>query len=233
MKLVCIMITLAFVNVSPILTADYANSVYTTNKYIKEAFDNDPAGLETAISNIMKGDKPFDILNLMLAIPDKANYWFSIEHDDAFISTLPEQLAIVDQVAVQEAIYQVTKIHVPQLGPNENFENDSLVQLGEERRRITGKVTKKLLIAAIDAGAPRFPNLNEICNLIGLLQSMRFPDSYIKSVFVDPAGIFCMFTSLNGRIQHLDIGLIDEVNPIDPYRVEFMVFLREIQNWFL
>ncbi|XP_050435366.1 uncharacterized protein LOC126842402 isoform X4 [Adelges cooleyi] len=144
MKLLCILTTIAFVNVSPIMTGEYANLVYTTNKYIREAFDNDPAGLETAISNIINEDKPFETLNLMLAIPEKTNI-FRINHDEPFIMKLP-----ADQEAVQAAISQFTTIPVPKFGPNENFEKDSLGQLGEERRLILGKVTTKLLTDAIE-----------------------------------------------------------------------------------
>ncbi|XP_050435302.1 uncharacterized protein LOC126842385 isoform X2 [Adelges cooleyi] len=151
MKLLYILITLAFVNVARIMTAHYANSVFITNKYIKETFDADPDGLATAISNIINdNNKTIATLNSMLAIPEKANFWITIEHDEPFINNLPEHIAIADEEAVQQAIFNVTNIPVPQLGSNENFENDSLLQLGEARRRITGYVTKNLLIAAID-----------------------------------------------------------------------------------
>ncbi|XP_050435331.1 uncharacterized protein LOC126842389 isoform X23 [Adelges cooleyi] len=218
MKLLCILITLAFVNVVPIMTADYANSVYTTNKYIKEVFDRDPTILKTAISNIIDGDKTFETLNVMLAIPDKANYWFTIEHDDSFINNLPEHIAIADQEAVQQAISQVTDIPVPQLGPNENFENDSLAQLGEARRRITGEVTKNVLIEAIS-----------------LLRSMERPDTYIKTASVDPAGYECILTSQNGntfqyRAHH---GYIAAVRPVGGNRVGYVDVLSELLSpWF-
>ncbi|XP_050435308.1 uncharacterized protein LOC126842389 isoform X4 [Adelges cooleyi] len=235
MKLLCILITLAIVNVAPIMTADYANSVYTTNKYIKEVFDRDPTILKTAISNIIDGDKTFETLNVMLAIPDKANYWFTIEHDDSFINNLPEHIAIADQEAVQQAISQVTDIPVPQLGPNENFENDSLAQLGEARRRITGEVTKNVLIEAINEGTPEFPNLDEICILIGLLRSMERPDTYIKTASVDPAGYECILTSQNGntfqyRAHH---GYIAAVRPVGGNRVGYVDVLSELLSpWF-
>ncbi|XP_050435330.1 uncharacterized protein LOC126842389 isoform X22 [Adelges cooleyi] len=232
MKLLCILITLAFVNVVPIMTADYANSVYTTNKYIKEVFDRDPTILKTAISNIIDGDKTFETLNVMLAIPDKANYWFTIEHDDSFINNLPEHIAIADQEAVQQAISQVTDIPVPQLGPNENFENDSLAQLGVARRRITGVITKNLLIEAIDDGTPGIPYLTKVCRLLGLLRSMRFPDSYIKSVNVE-LGVHCILTSQNGSFLYRKlVGFIVEVRPIGPNRTELVDVLSEIDPWF-
>ncbi|XP_050435323.1 uncharacterized protein LOC126842389 isoform X16 [Adelges cooleyi] len=234
MKLLCILITLAFVNVVPIMTADYANSVYTTNKYIKEVFDRDPTILKTAISNIIDGDKTFETLNVMLAIPDKANYWFTIEHDDSFLSNLPEHIAIADQEAVQQAISQVTDIPVPQLGPNENFENDSLAQLGVARRRITGVITKNLLIEAIDDGTPGFFNLDEICILIGLLRSMQHPDNHIRTTSVDPDGSECTLTSRNGNIFRYKphLGYIVAVRPVRRNRVDYVEVLREMDTWF-
>ncbi|XP_050435345.1 uncharacterized protein LOC126842394 isoform X2 [Adelges cooleyi] len=233
MKLLCILITLAIVNVAPIMTADYANSVYITNKYIKEVFDRDPDALATAIYNIIYGDNTFDVISLMLAIPEKANI-FSIDHDDSFIMNLPEHIAIADQVAVQEAISQVTTIPVPKLGPNQNFENDSLIQLGEERRSITGKVTKNLLIAAIGKGTPRFRNLTEICRLIGLLRSMQSPDSYIKTAIVDQDNFVCTLTSQNGRFQYIPdlyYALVRQMVP-NVYESIGHVF-NDIQNWFM
>ncbi|XP_050435348.1 uncharacterized protein LOC126842394 isoform X5 [Adelges cooleyi] len=199
MKLLCILITLAIVNVAPIMTADYANSVYITNKYIKEVFDREKANI------------------------------FSIDHDDSFIMNLP-----ADQVAVQEAISQVTTIPVPKLGPNQNFENDSLIQLGEERRSITGKVTKNLLIAAIGKGTPRFRNLTEICRLIGLLRSMQSPDSYIKTAIVDQDNFVCTLTSQNGRFQYIPdlyYALVRQMVP-NVYESIGHVF-NDIQNWFM
>ncbi|XP_050437842.1 uncharacterized protein LOC126844037 isoform X3 [Adelges cooleyi] len=190
MKLLCILITLAIVNVAPIMT-------------------------------------------------EKANI-FSIDHDDSFIMNLPvffcnsEHIAIADQVAVQEAISQVTTIPVPKLGPNQNFENDSLIQLGEERRSITGKVTKNLLIAAIGKGTPRFRNLTEICRLIGLLRSMQSPDSYIKTAIVDQDNFVCTLTSQNGRFQYIPdlyYALVRQMVP-NVYESIGHVF-NDIQNWFM
>ncbi|XP_050435370.1 uncharacterized protein LOC126842403 isoform X3 [Adelges cooleyi] len=209
MKLLCILITLAFVNVSPIMTSHYANSVYITNKYIKEAFDTNPAGLETAISNIINRDKSIVTVNLMWAIPETAKIFKIETHGDPFIINLPESIAIADQLAVQKAIYQATKITVPQLGENENFENDSLNTFGEQRRLITGKVTKNALIAAIAKGRPKFANFTEICRLMGLLRSIKFPDDYIRNVDVDHSGNCCTLTSLDGSFKYKrDAGYI-------------------------
>ncbi|XP_050426185.1 uncharacterized protein LOC126836646 [Adelges cooleyi] len=235
MKLLCILITLAIVNVSPIMTAEYANSVRTTNKYIRAAFDADPTGLERAISNIVKDDDiTIDTLNLMLVTPEKANFWFTIEHDEPFINNLPEHIAIADQVAVQKAISQVTRIPVPQLGPNENFENDSLARLGQARRCITGKVTKKLLIAAIDEGTPEFPNFTKICRLIAVARSMEFPDLYIKTASVDQAGHVCTLTSQNdNRFLYIPYnGFIAQVWPVGPDPNEYVNVLEVINDWY-
>ncbi|XP_050435375.1 uncharacterized protein LOC126842403 isoform X8 [Adelges cooleyi] len=194
MKLLCILITLAFVNVSPIMTSHYANSVYITNKYIKEAFD--------------KGDP--------------------------FIVNLPEKIAIDDQLAVQEAIYQATKITVPKLSENENFENDSLNTFGEQRRLITGKVTKNALIAAIDKGRPRrFTNLNEICRLMGALRSIKFPDQHIRNINVDESANFCILTSQNdSHIYQRDVVDVWAVIPMGG-GTYFEDIMYHIQNWFL
>ncbi|XP_050435357.1 uncharacterized protein LOC126842399 [Adelges cooleyi] len=236
MKLLSILITITFVNVSPIMTGEYAISVKKTNKHIREAYGGDPDGLETAISNIINADKTFGTLNLMLAIPDKANFRFTIEHDEAFIINLPENIAIADQKAVQEAITQVTNIPVPNNDPNENYENDrhTLTWLGEERRIIMGFVTLTLLEDAIDKGTPGFTNLKEICILIGLLRSIQFPDSYIKTARVDQDDNVCMLTSQNGRFHYKPHGgYIAVVGPMGrPIHNEYEDVLDETMTWF-
>ncbi|XP_050437807.1 uncharacterized protein LOC126844007 [Adelges cooleyi] len=123
----------------------------------------------------------------MLAMPDKANFRFTIQHDNSFIINLPENIAVADQKAVQEAIFQVTNIQAPQLGRNETYSNDrsTLSRLGEKRRRIIGNITQNVLITALDKGRPEFSNLKEICILIGLVRNMRFPDTYIKAARVE------------------------------------------------
>ncbi|XP_050435362.1 uncharacterized protein LOC126842401 [Adelges cooleyi] len=233
MKLLCILIALTFVNVSPIMTAGYANSVYTTTQYIKKANDTNPAGLETALLNIINGDRSIETLNLMLATPEKAIIGFTIDHDDSFISNLPEHIAIADQMAVQNMIFQVTNIDVPSLGPNENFGNVLVGILADQRRGIIGKIIKKLLIAAIDKGTPRFPNLNEICRLLAVVRSIRFPDAYIKIAVVDPSENCCKLTSRNARFRYKPRrGSIEAVRPISPDFNELVNILDEIKFWF-
>ncbi|XP_050435359.1 uncharacterized protein LOC126842400 isoform X2 [Adelges cooleyi] len=232
MNLFCILITLALVNVSPIMTGEYANSVYITNQHIKDAFDRDPAGLEAAVLNIINGDKPMETINLILAIPETANI-FLIDHDEPFIANLPEHIAIADQEKVQEAISQVTRFPKPELGPNENHENDSLLQLGEDRRRITGIATKNVLIAAIDKGRPEFLNLTEICRLFGLLRSIRFPYAVIKRVDVDHSGDYCILNSRTGRFQYRrHNGIIVEVRPVGVFREVFFDVMPILNDWY-
>ncbi|XP_050435377.1 uncharacterized protein LOC126842405 [Adelges cooleyi] len=233
MKLLSILITVAFVYVSPIMTGEYANSVCSTTNHIREAYCTNRDGLETAILNLINGNKTFGTLNLMLAIPDKANFRFTIQHDESFIINLPENIAIADQKAVQEAIFQVTNIRVPDLGHHENYDNDrsTLFWLGEDRRRIMGYVTKIVLINAINKGIPEFTNLNEICILIGLLRSMRFPDSYIKTARVDQDDYVCILTSLNGRFHYKPYnGSILLVSPVGDEYLDNVLY--ETITWF-
>ncbi|XP_050435303.1 uncharacterized protein LOC126842386 [Adelges cooleyi] len=271
MKLLCILITVATVNVSPIMTSLYSDSVYITNKWIKEAADKQPAGLETAISNLINGgisidpagletakeafeiesagpetaisnitngDRSIGIFNLMLTIPEKKDYRW-IHRDDSFFVDLPEHVAIAYQKAVQEAISKVTNITVPDLAPNEYFVDRYLPRYGNERRAITGKITKKLLIAAIGDGAPHFPNFPKICLLIALLRSMRDPKAYIRTVDVDPSGNSCILTSRNGSFKYQPRRkckiFIAAVTPKDHIwsRNKFVDVLEEIQLWFL
>ncbi|XP_050435342.1 uncharacterized protein LOC126842392 isoform X2 [Adelges cooleyi] len=244
MKLLCILITLAFVNVSPIMTAHYANSVYITNQYIKEVSDTNPAGLETAISNIINGDKTIETVNLMLAVPEKAVFRITIDHDDTFIINLPENIAIRNQELVQEAISEATEIDVPTLGPNESYVNAWLGTLGDVRRSITGKITKKLLIEAIGDGKPDFPNFPKICLLIALVRSIRYPEARTRTVDVDPSGNFCILTSRDGRFKYQpyrppateEIQFpekhIAAVRPEGPDVYTFLDVLDEIELWF-
>ncbi|XP_050435353.1 uncharacterized protein LOC126842398 [Adelges cooleyi] len=236
MKLLSILITITFVNVSPIMTGEYANSVKKTNKHIREASIKNPKGLETVISNIINGDKTFETLNFMLAIPDKANFRFTIQHEESFITNLPENIAIADQKAVQEAIFQVTGIPVPNLRCNENYENDrrTLSWLGDSRRMYLSFVTQNVLTDAIDKGTPGFTNLKEICILIGLLRSMRFPDSYIKIARVDQDDNVCMLISQNGRFHYKPYdGYIAAARPMGrPVYNEHEDVLNEAMRWF-
>ncbi|XP_050435339.1 uncharacterized protein LOC126842391 isoform X5 [Adelges cooleyi] len=236
MKLLGILLTITFVNVSLIMTGEYANSVCTTTNYIKKVYGTNPDGLITAILNIINGNKTFVTLNLMLSLPDKVNFRFTIQHDEAFIINLPENIAIADQEAVQEAIFQVTKIPVPKLGRNENNSNDrrTLSILGESRRKTMGYITFTLLKAAISRGTPGFTNLKEICILIGLLRSMQFPDSYIKIARVDPDDNVCMLSSQNGRFHYKPHdGYIAVVRPIGrPVHNEYEDVLDEAIRWF-
>ncbi|XP_050435336.1 uncharacterized protein LOC126842391 isoform X2 [Adelges cooleyi] len=233
MKLLGILLTITFVNVSLIMTGEYANSVCTTTNYIKKVYD--PDGLITAILNIINGNKTFVTLNLMLSLPDKVNFRFTIQHDEAFIINLPENIAIADQEAVQEAIFQVTKIPVPKLGRNEIYSNDrrTLSRLGISRRVIMGYYTTRVLIYAVDKGTPGFTNLKEICILIGLLRSMQFPDSYIISARVDQDDNVCMLTSQNGRFHYKPYrGYIAVVRPMGrPIHNEYEDVLDEAMGW--
>ncbi|XP_050435361.1 uncharacterized protein LOC126842400 isoform X3 [Adelges cooleyi] len=232
MNLFCILITLALVNVSPIMTGEYANSVYITNQHIKDAFDRDPAGLEAAVLNIINGDKPMETINLILAIPETANI-FLIDHDEPFIANLPEHIAVPDQVAMQEAIFQATNIPVPQLGPNENYENDSLLQLGEDRRAITGKIIKKILIDAIHRGAPEFTNFTEICRLLGLHISLRLPNSYVKTAEVDHSENCCTLTSQNAQYKYRPhYHTIVAVIPTSPERSIIFDVMYQLRDWY-
>ncbi|XP_050435352.1 uncharacterized protein LOC126842397 [Adelges cooleyi] len=237
MKLPCILITFAFINISPIMTSNYANSVYITNKYIKEVSDTDPIGVEIAITFLLNGDKTVETISLMLAVPEKANFRLRIDHDDPFIMNLPEQIAIADQVAVQEAISYFTNIPVPQRDPNENFANDMLGTFGEQRRAITGKLTKNLLVDEISFGTPEFPNISKICRLIALVRSIRFPDAYIKTADVDHSEKYCKLTSRNDSFIYKPLmGNIVAVRPrflvIQPNVIELVNVLNEIQFWF-
>ncbi|XP_050435381.1 uncharacterized protein LOC126842408 [Adelges cooleyi] len=171
-------------------------------------------------------------LNLMLVIPEKANI-FRINHDEPFIINLPENVAIADQERVQEAISHATNIPVPQRDPNENIENDSLLLLGDHRRQITGKVATNVLIAALDNGTPEFHNLLEICRLIALVRSIRFPDACIRTAVVDHSENACTLTSRNGRFQYRPhMGYIVGLRAMSPDVNEFVEVLNEIVFWF-
>ncbi|XP_050435301.1 uncharacterized protein LOC126842385 isoform X1 [Adelges cooleyi] len=249
MKLFCIFITLAFVNVSPIMTAGgnwiYGNSVYITNKHIEKAFELDPAGLKTVITNLINGSETIAQINLKLAIPEKAKLFSIIQEDVGGHSFFPlpeyirvyvytsERNAIADQEALQKAITKVTNIPVPQLEENQIIPLDSLPQLGINRRLITGKVTKELLLAAIDKGSPEFKNHTELCRLVALLKSIRNPHKYVKTAEVDSTTNKCILKSFDGTFIYkpfqenyvLERPSFDEIGLVN--------VKEQIRNWFV
>ncbi|XP_050435379.1 uncharacterized protein LOC126842406 [Adelges cooleyi] len=212
MKLLCILITLTFVNVSPIMTAGYANAVFVTNKHIKKAFDENLEGLKTAILNTIIGPKSMETISLMWAAPEQANFRFRIDHDDQFIVDLLENIAIADQEAVQLAIFQATNIPAPQRGPNENYTISALDMLSVTRFGKIDYLTSHLLRDEISRGTPEFRNLYTICRLTGLKRSLRAPYAYIKTAVIDPPGNVCTLTSDDGIFQYKpENGFIVEV----------------------
>ncbi|XP_050425854.1 uncharacterized protein LOC126836456 isoform X3 [Adelges cooleyi] len=99
MQIYCFLMALAFVNVPSTTTADYAKTVFMTNKLIEIAFKTNAAGLETVIENIINGDKPMVTVNLMLAMPESIS-----------IFNIPESIAIAEQETVQNEILGVRKL---------------------------------------------------------------------------------------------------------------------------
>ncbi|XP_050426454.1 uncharacterized protein LOC126836842 [Adelges cooleyi] len=220
MKVYCnlILITLAIVHVPSVMTVNYANSVLLTNKHIEEAYRINPAGLKTAIQNIINGDATMEKINMMWAIPDAA-YLFYLPKvtGNAEYKAAKEELlrfknghllrlghydeinAVAEQEAVRKEIINVTNIPVPEFDQTKYISNDLLPQLGEERRSIIAEVGKTLLLAELEKfnEKPESVDFTYMCRLIGLLRSTKSPYAFTKDVWV-PSKYVCMLLSFDG-----------------------------------
>ncbi|XP_050431604.1 uncharacterized protein LOC126840138 [Adelges cooleyi] len=68
---------------------------------------------------------------------------------------------------------------------NLNFGNSNLPQLGEERRRLTGKALKQIIIHALDGTDPNVIS-QQMCRFIGLWISTEILTLYMTNTYIDP-----------------------------------------------
>ncbi|XP_050443653.1 uncharacterized protein LOC126847459 [Adelges cooleyi] len=165
MKIFCFLLSFVFVHVTTTdeLT-DYKREVLITNAHIELAYDMKNVtventtftnGLEQVITKIVNieindyrldidYDRPFfdlwraeiAIMNIMIAVPEYYAYFYDLDE------------AINIQRGMQNEIRSELGIAVPAV-PDQIFEELVLTQLGEERRRFTGKVLKDMMSNAL------------------------------------------------------------------------------------
>ncbi|XP_050443647.1 uncharacterized protein LOC126847456 isoform X2 [Adelges cooleyi] len=221
MKLFWFLTSIVFVDVSTDDLTDYKREVIITNAHIEQAYyknnftvgdKTDTNGLEHVIINIID-TKEYDtcfagmiIMNIMIAVP---------EHY-AYISDLEGAKDI--QIAMQN---EIKRIDVPEVSDQTlaKFDNIDLEQLGEERRRLTGKALKNMMIHALDfenmtgliEKRKIFPTelvknrivryadsriqespLLRMCRLIALFMTTKTPTAFIKSVLTGSKRTCCL-----------------------------------------
>ncbi|XP_050444322.1 uncharacterized protein LOC126847910 isoform X2 [Adelges cooleyi] len=208
MKLYCISISLVFVKLLAIVTADYRTSIFVTNLHIKLAFETKQ-------------------ISLMLAIPECTRAY-------AEFRDLQEPYLIAEQEILQGVIVHITGIPVPQLVGNEDIENHTLDWLGHARRLITSEVTTSLAFDAIGVVGSELvirEDFTKLCRLIGLFRSIKFPDSLIQFAEVDIYGT-CSLTTIDGREYKYRrfSGITVEVQLFNITKV-VELFIVQLNNW--
>ncbi|XP_050424823.1 uncharacterized protein LOC126835934 isoform X3 [Adelges cooleyi] len=177
MKLLCVVISFVFVNVSADIMA-YKRVVSITNLIIQNASDRNDIngsnmfiyGLEFLIKAIVYENQFSMDMSILFAVPEKADL-------------VNIQNSIDQHTEMAQEMIDILSIPMPNL-PDPNMANVNLTDLGKDRRRLTGKALKKILLYAI-VRYDLAMTYERLCCLIGLWISTKIPTFYIKSAEVD------------------------------------------------
>ncbi|XP_050419748.1 uncharacterized protein LOC126832816 [Adelges cooleyi] len=181
MKLLCILISFASVNVLVALDA-YVKQVILTNIQMIDTKEK----LPTVIQNmILLGEFTMVELALMLAVP---------EANDKDIADYIEQQKIDYQLIAQEIIWFTTSIRAVKVNEG-NIRKADLNNLGIRRRSITLEGVNKLIRAVLSGENEYFKNFAEVCRLMGIFRSIKYPQTYIKHAEVHQIGV-CLLTDI-------------------------------------
>ncbi|XP_050425051.1 uncharacterized protein LOC126836079 isoform X6 [Adelges cooleyi] len=175
MKLVCVLISFAFVNVSAVTLTDYKMELYITNNYF----------------NVVQQKK-----NLMCSLVK--NYLCSTESTKDLVIAL----AAPESVNYEKRIQNLLRWnHGIELGfPNtsgKNFDSIELSDLAKTRRNIVKLSLKRLHKKVI--GQNDGENFNECqkCYIIALMISLNKPRNRITKAYIDNKG-YCNLTDSYG-----------------------------------
>ncbi|XP_050425034.1 uncharacterized protein LOC126836075 isoform X2 [Adelges cooleyi] len=168
MKLFCILISFVYVNVFANI-ARYRREVFITNKHIELASERDNDllgnGLERVIKKIINENTfLLDVMNFTIAVPEHAK----LNGRNNIMMSIHNQRRIRTEIT-----------HILDFG------NSNLPQLGEERRRLTGKALKQIIIHALDGTDPNVIS-QQMCRFIGLWISTEIPTLYMTNTYIDP-----------------------------------------------
>ncbi|XP_050422433.1 uncharacterized protein LOC126847938 isoform X4 [Adelges cooleyi] len=199
MKIICVLISFVFVNVSADITP-YLQLIAVTNKHIQIAYQRNydivGNGLEYVIKAIVC-ENVFTIekMNFMIAVPEYASI----------------------------AVNQRLGIPVPNPANLRNyFGNLNLTNLGVLRRRFTKKaltnIIRRELIGNETDGEPERVTFSEKCLFLGLWMSTNIPTFYTKSavtgtnsdcVITDIANHVMVYRSIEGKYWQVDANDIN------------------------
>ncbi|XP_050424770.1 uncharacterized protein LOC126835927 isoform X1 [Adelges cooleyi] len=217
MKILCVILPLALLNVSVAALDGYDKEVIKTNGYIESAGNN----LPLIIKNIVLGPYTMHEMAYMLSVP---------EFPDANIGLL-----LCSQIKMQTEIRTSTDTRTPEINEGNhnrptNFtdilpvclcddydEEINLAHFGSQRRIITREATKTLILAEIRGGdkvKKYFQDFSDMCLLIGLFKSINNPYSYIVAAELDETDT-CTVTDIHlNEFRYRSIGgVIWEIKP--------------------
>ncbi|XP_050424771.1 uncharacterized protein LOC126835927 isoform X2 [Adelges cooleyi] len=199
MKILCVILPLALLNVSVAALDGYDKEVIKTNGYIESAGNN----LPLIIKNIVLGPYTMHEMAYMLSVP---------EFPDANIGLL-----LCSQIKMQTEIRTSTDTRTPEINEDDYDEEINLAHFGSQRRIITREATKTLILAEIRGGdkvKKYFQDFSDMCLLIGLFKSINNPYSYIVAAELDETDT-CTVTDIHlNEFRYRSIGgVIWEIKP--------------------
>ncbi|XP_050437655.1 uncharacterized protein LOC126843897 [Adelges cooleyi] len=161
MKLFCVLMPFAFVNVLALTETDYKKQVYISN-YFFESIQRYGTNVDESVRTLIRSNISITSLALMLAAPENAD----TDEDDL-------QQLIDDEKKIQNRIrydHEVVDCNVSGI----NFNNKSLTSMGWTRRSITKPSLKRLLVG-VERGYQTQFDTQQTCRLIALLVIAKDP----------------------------------------------------------
>ncbi|XP_050423455.1 uncharacterized protein LOC126835170 isoform X3 [Adelges cooleyi] len=165
--------------------------------YIKAVINTNE--MPQVIQNIIRGTYTMAQISYMLAVIPEPRYY-----------TLSDMLRI--QLLMQEEINNETEVDAPQIDGEIFVAEVNLPVYGQARRVITKHATKALISSEIDANQHRiqpikyFKDSLEMCRLLGLFRSIKYPNNYIIDAVIDETET-CTLTDLNSnRIRYVSVA---------------------------
>ncbi|XP_050423460.1 uncharacterized protein LOC126835170 isoform X7 [Adelges cooleyi] len=163
-------------NIKILFIETYIKAVINTNLHMVTAADEMPQ----VIQNIIRGTYTMDMLRI--------------------------------QLLMQEEINNETEVDAPQIDGEIFVAEVNLPVYGQARRVITKHATKALISSEIDANQHRiqpikyFKDSLEMCRLLGLFRSIKYPNNYIIDAVIDETET-CTLTDLNSnRIRYVSVA---------------------------
>ncbi|XP_050425097.1 uncharacterized protein LOC126836100 [Adelges cooleyi] len=189
MKLVCVLLLFAFLNVSALqrenihdLRNDYMREIYFTNYQLGLL---DESQLDELIIHLLNSNLPIDAMVILLATPDycDAHYKTSGDIERIFRAVMKKKYA--------DDIHNPPTVDI-------NLNQMELSNLGEARRDLIYPSINNILFD-VEKGRIQLDH-PKVCNLIALLESSRDPRQRIKEAIPDID--ICTTVPVVGRVSN-------------------------------